>query len=86
MHPWGKEVAVPCRAQRVHAKLHSINGGVPWAPPPGDPPYLPGGFGSDISPFGDFTALMELGGSLERFSGTNKAQQWRRSPKCFGRA
>lgn len=42
MHPRGKEVAVARRARRVHARLHSINGGVPLAPPPTDLPYLPG--------------------------------------------
>lgn len=52
MHPWGKEVAVACRARCVHARLHSINGGVPLALPPADLPYLPGGFGSDICPSG----------------------------------
>lgn len=42
MHPWGKEGAGACRARRVHARLHSINGGVPLAPPPTDLPHLPG--------------------------------------------
>lgn len=52
MHPWGKEGAGACRARRVHARLHSINGGVPLAPPPTDLPHLPRVFGSAISPSG----------------------------------
>lgn len=50
MHPWGKEAAAACPAQRVHARLHST---AALAPPPADLPYLPG-FSVGIFPLRGF--------------------------------
>lgn len=48
----GKEAAAVRRARCVHTQLHSMNGGLPLAPPPVDLPYLSVVLGNHISPSG----------------------------------